>query len=77
MVTPSRRWSLAVPGSRGLAATIAILSVLSLAGAFPARAVSCLGSNLTYAESGNNSADLRRLRLLGPLPAAGGVRARL
>src|SRR5436305_1132701 len=54
MLTLFRRWNVQVPGSRSLA-WIAVLSALLLPGAFPAQATSCLGSNLTYSESGNNS----------------------
>ena len=65
MAIPSPGWNVKAHAGRGLAAWITILFVLSLASAFPARAVSCLGSNLTYSETGNNGTTFSSCSLWG------------
>lgn len=50
----SRRWSSKISGCRRLGAAAYLFPTLLLTSAFPARATSCLGSNLTYTETGNN-----------------------
>ena len=52
----SRRWSSPILERRSLLIPLSFLPVLLLASAFPTQAVSCGGSNLTYSETGNDSA---------------------
>src|SRR5436305_917652 len=54
MLNPIPHWNVKIPGGRGFA-LISTLSALLLASAFPVQATSCLGSNLAYSETGNNS----------------------
>ena len=64
MLTPIPRWNVKIPRSRSLT-MISILSALLLASAFPAQAISCLGSNLTYFETGNDSTTFSACSLWG------------